>query len=85
MHSAGFTAEKRRSIRVLSRSGRTAHHRFARAPYDLDRQNEVGRLGLEVVTQSFFDTITVRVCGQAARYAAKLARRVNQGWSTPTT
>ena len=29
------------------------------------------RLGLEVVTQSFFDTITVRVCGQAARYAAK--------------
>ena len=43
------------------------------------------RLGLEVVTQSFFDTITVRVCG-AARYAAKAREaRINLSWSTLTT
>jgi glycine dehydrogenase len=34
------------------------------------------RLGLDVTTTEFFDTITVRVCGQAARYAAK-ARESN--------
>ena len=66
-----FCSPCRRDVRRLSRSGGSPPHRGAGASPDRILAAGSRSLGIEVITRCYFDTLTLRVPGEAAQLAAQ--------------
>ena len=78
MHGTGTAGDYRRFLRGLSWPERTCAYFGPCSPADVDFGGGAKAVGYGRGDDRFFDTLTVRVPGQAARvHARALERRIN--------